>query len=185
MHTLLLLLSLNYLLVLTRCTRGWFVSRLACKPIALILVISRVLKMRGCAIMKFLIGGFWAGEEWRDQVHYRASHSIPRYDYNSWLSWISSENQATPNSARWRSLLIENRIQGGDNIAGKPGEQWTMFFKDPSGNSLEFKAMTNPANLFAKYYVEDWLACMQPTLACKWLRWIVTMATIVRKLCTY
>jgi extradiol dioxygenase family protein len=28
-----------------------------------------------------------------------------------------------------------------------------MFFKDPSGNSLEFKAMTNPANLFAKYTV--------------------------------
>ena len=33
------------------------------------------------------------------------------------------------------------------------GEQWTMFFKDPSGNNLEFKAMTNPDNLFAKYYV--------------------------------
>ena len=37
--------------------------------------------------------------------------------------------------------------------AGQPGEQWTMFFKDPSGNALEFKAMTNPENLFAKYYV--------------------------------
>lgn len=36
---------------------------------------------------------------------------------------------------------------------GQPGEQWTMFFQDPSGNSLEFKAMTNPANLFAKYVV--------------------------------
>ena len=29
-----------------------------------------------------------------------------------------------------------------------------MFFKDPSGNALEFKAMTNPENLFAKYYVQ-------------------------------
>ncbi|KAI5056580.1 hypothetical protein GOP47_0028398 [Adiantum capillus-veneris] len=38
---------------------------------------------------------------------------------------------------------------------GQPGEQWTMFFKDKSGNSLEFKAMTNPNNLFAKYVVED------------------------------
>ncbi len=26
--------------------------------------------------------------------------------------------------------------------------QWTMFFRDPSGNSLEFKAMATPANLF-------------------------------------
>ncbi len=37
---------------------------------------------------------------------------------------------------------------------GQPGEQWTMFFKDPSGNNLEFKALTKPENLFAKYYVE-------------------------------
>lgn len=36
---------------------------------------------------------------------------------------------------------------------GAPGEQWTMFFKDPSGNNLEFKAMTSPRNLFAKYDV--------------------------------
>ena len=36
---------------------------------------------------------------------------------------------------------------------GMPGEQYTMFFKDPSGNNLEFKAMTNPANLFAKYNI--------------------------------
>lgn len=38
---------------------------------------------------------------------------------------------------------------------GQPGEQWTMFFKDPSGNNLEFKAMANPQNLFARYNVED------------------------------
>lgn len=25
-------------------------------------------------------------------------------------------------------------------LAGQPGEQWTMFFYDPSGNALEFKA---------------------------------------------
>uniref|UniRef100_A0A6S8IA82 Glyoxalase/fosfomycin resistance/dioxygenase domain-containing protein n=1 Tax=Dunaliella tertiolecta TaxID=3047 RepID=A0A6S8IA82_DUNTE len=37
---------------------------------------------------------------------------------------------------------------------GAPGEQWTMFFKDPSGNALEFKAMRHPDNLFAKYTVD-------------------------------
>jgi len=31
----------------------------------------------------------------------------------------------------------------------------TMFFKDPSGNNLEFKAMTKIENLFAKYNVVD------------------------------
>lgn len=40
-------------------------------------------------------------------------------------------------------------------IQGQPGEQWTMFFKDPSGNNLEFKAMVHPDNLFAKYNVDE------------------------------
>ena len=35
-------------------------------------------------------------------------------------------------------------------FAGQPGEQATMFFHDPAGNALEFKAMANPGNLFAK-----------------------------------
>ena len=34
---------------------------------------------------------------------------------------------------------------------GTPGEQWTCFVKDPSGNNLEFKYVTNPAFLFAKF----------------------------------
>lgn len=33
---------------------------------------------------------------------------------------------------------------------GKPGEQATMFFKDPSGNALEFKAFKNIDQLFAQ-----------------------------------
>ena len=33
---------------------------------------------------------------------------------------------------------------------GLPGEQATMFFRDPSGNALEIKAMADPAALFAK-----------------------------------
>ena len=37
----------------------------------------------------------------------------------------------------------------------QPGEQWTMFFKDYSNNNLEFKAMTNPQYLFAKYNISD------------------------------
>lgn len=35
-------------------------------------------------------------------------------------------------------------------FAGQPGEQATMFLLDPAGNALEFKAMANPAKLFAK-----------------------------------
>ena len=35
-------------------------------------------------------------------------------------------------------------------FAGQPGEQATMFFLDPAGNALEFKAMADPAKLFAR-----------------------------------
>ena len=37
---------------------------------------------------------------------------------------------------------------------GKPGEQMTMFFKDPSNNNLEFKSITNSNYLFARYNVK-------------------------------
>lgn len=33
---------------------------------------------------------------------------------------------------------------------GLPGEQSTMFFKDPSGNYLEFKSFKNPKQIFSK-----------------------------------
>jgi extradiol dioxygenase family protein len=34
-------------------------------------------------------------------------------------------------------------------FVGQPGEQATMFFRDPSGNALEFKAFANDSMLFA------------------------------------
>lgn len=50
--------------------------------------------------------------------------------------------------------LMSRTLLARVHYAGQPGEQWTMFFHDPSGNALEFKAMTNPENLFAKYRVD-------------------------------
>ena len=43
-------------------------------------------------------------------------------------------------------FVIEPHVR----FKGQAGEQATMFFLDPAGNALEFKAMANPANLFAK-----------------------------------
>ena len=42
-------------------------------------------------------------------------------------------------------FIIEPKIR----FAGQPGEQRTMFLKDPSGNALEFKAFKNLDSLFA------------------------------------
>ena len=34
-------------------------------------------------------------------------------------------------------------------FAGEPGEQWTMFCRDPAGNALEFKAFRDESQVFA------------------------------------
>ena len=50
-----------------------------------------------------------------------------------------------------RAAGIEFLIEPYVRFAGQPGEQATMFFLDPSGNALEFKAFRNIADeLFAK-----------------------------------
>ena len=43
-------------------------------------------------------------------------------------------------------FLIEPHIR----FKGEVGEQATMFFLDPSGNALEFKAFADPSRLFAR-----------------------------------
>lgn len=43
-------------------------------------------------------------------------------------------------------FIIEPYIR----FKGEPGEQATMFFKDPSGNALEFKAFEDLSQLFAR-----------------------------------
>ena len=32
-------------------------------------------------------------------------------------------------------------------FAGEPGEQWTMFFRDPAGNAMEFKTFRDDFRL--------------------------------------
>ncbi len=59
--------------------------------------------------------------------------------------------------AEWRALADRLRAAGVEFViepytrfAGEPGEQSTMFFYDPSGNALEFKAFADVGQLFAK-----------------------------------
>jgi hypothetical protein len=51
---------------------------------------------------------------------------------------------------RLRAVDTEFVIEPYLRFAGEPGEQWTMFFLDPAGNALEFKAFRNLGQLFAK-----------------------------------
>lgn len=57
----------------------------------------------------------------------------------------------------WRALRdrlvaqkVEFKIEPYIRFEGQVGEQATMFFLDPSGNALEFKAFADMSQLFAK-----------------------------------
>ncbi|MCI2398094.1 VOC family protein [Aliiroseovarius subalbicans] len=56
----------------------------------------------------------------------------------------------------WRALADRLEVAGADWIiaptvrfAGAPGEQWTMFFRDPSGNPIEVKGFKDLQGVFA------------------------------------
>ncbi|MDF1736558.1 MAG: VOC family protein [Minwuia sp.] len=58
---------------------------------------------------------------------------------------------------QWKAVAEKLRDAGTDFVIepyirfrGEPGEQATMFFKDPSGNAVEMKAFADIGNLFAK-----------------------------------
>jgi extradiol dioxygenase family protein len=58
---------------------------------------------------------------------------------------------------QWRRLAERVRqagvtfiVEPHTRFAGQPGEQSTMFFLDPAGNALEFKAFADLGQLFAR-----------------------------------
>ena len=53
-------------------------------------------------------------------------------------------------AARLRAAGTGFVIEPHVRFQGEVGEQATMFFMDPSGNALEFKAFADPSRLFAK-----------------------------------
>ena len=53
-------------------------------------------------------------------------------------------------AGRLKAANVEFIIEPHVRFKGQPGEQATMFFLDPCGNALEFKAFEDPSRLFAK-----------------------------------
>lgn len=53
-------------------------------------------------------------------------------------------------AARLKAAGVTFVIEPHVRFQGQVGEQATMFFLDPSGNALEFKAFADPSQLFAK-----------------------------------
>ena len=71
---------------------------------------------------------------------------VPVPHYGVVLPWDEFHNFANHLKAKSVHFIIEPYIR----FEGQVGEQATMFFKDPSGYSLEFKAFKDISQLFAK-----------------------------------
>ncbi|MGB7269184.1 MAG: VOC family protein [Albidovulum sp.] len=52
-------------------------------------------------------------------------------------------------AARLKAAGTEWIIAPSVRFAGTPGEQWTMFFRDPSGNPIEVKGFADMSGIFS------------------------------------
>ena len=73
-------------------------------------------------------------------------HDVPVPHFGVVLGWDDFQTFAARLKAEGVKFVIEPYIR----FAGLVGEQATMFFRDPSGNALEFKAFKDRSQLFAK-----------------------------------
>lgn len=93
----------------------------------------------------------WVGNDYRHFDYYNPVDGddvpVPHFGLSLTIDNFHSLSQ------RVKDANIDFIVPPHVRFHGMPGEQWTMFFKDPSGNNLEFKAMAKPENLFAKYNV--------------------------------
>jgi extradiol dioxygenase family protein len=71
---------------------------------------------------------------------------VPVRHFGVVLSMNEWQTLADRLKAAGTQFIIEPYIR----FKGQVGEQATMFFMDPFGNAIEFKAMANPDYLFAK-----------------------------------
>ena len=72
-------------------------------------------------------------------------HDVPVPHFGVVLTMSDWEAMA----GRLRAARAVFGIEPHVRFKGQPGEQATMFLRDPSGNALEFKAFANDAMLFA------------------------------------
>lgn len=73
-------------------------------------------------------------------------HDVPVPHFGVVLDWDDFHALADRLTRGGMKFVIEPGIR----FQGQVGEQATMFFRDPSGNALEFKAFKDRGQLFAK-----------------------------------
>jgi extradiol dioxygenase family protein len=73
-------------------------------------------------------------------------HAVPVRHFGAVLDWQAWHDLAD----RLREAGVAFLIEPGIRFVGQVGEQATMFFLDPSGNAVEFKAFKDPSQIFAR-----------------------------------
>jgi extradiol dioxygenase family protein len=73
-------------------------------------------------------------------------HGVPVRHFGAVLPMADWQALAERLRAAGTQFVIEPYIR----FKGEVGEQATMFFHDPSGNAIEFKAFADIGQLFAK-----------------------------------
>lgn len=107
-----------------------------------------------------------SSDEWIDfnlYGHQIVAHLSPHADTAVAINEVDAHNVPVPHFGvvldmpTWEALAQRLQAEGTEFVIepyirfkGQPGEQATMFFMDPSGNALEFKAFNSLDSLFAK-----------------------------------
>jgi extradiol dioxygenase family protein len=73
-------------------------------------------------------------------------HDVPVPHFGVVLTMADWQELADRLTAGGTEFVIEPHVR----FKGQPGEQATMFFRDPSGNAIEMKAFADLGRLFAK-----------------------------------
>lgn len=73
-------------------------------------------------------------------------HQVPVKHFGVILEWQQWHDFAEKLKSHGIEFIIKPYVR----FEGQPGEQATMFFLDPSGNALEFKAFKDQSQIFAK-----------------------------------
>ncbi len=83
-----------------------------------------------------------------EETHHNAvdGHAVPVPHFGVVLTMEKWEALAERLKAAGTSFVIDPYVR----FKGEVGEQATMFFLDPAGNALEFKAFKDMSSLFAK-----------------------------------
>ena len=71
---------------------------------------------------------------------------VPVPHFGVILEWENFKRFSSKLEKKGVEFIIKPYIR----FEGEPGEQATMFFKDPSGNALEFKSFKDSSQIFAK-----------------------------------